>query len=254
MSCGPVANFDNEVTLFTRIISRECATRVAFVSGESLVGKTTLLERFGDVCVAMGQPYVIANLKRPHDPHALLDHIAETLPDGEMSDYWTYSDEVASAEPSFSLKNFHSWFSKIQVSFSSAGQVRAQQRRLTREFFKAWQKGSRGRVLAILLDHYEAAPLELREWVADELLPKTCRSSNVVAVVAGQQLPPNERMSPAPEQMLLGSIELEHWSTYIDRLGVVVPAETLRGLHHALDGRAGPMALKLHQLQQPGKQ
>jgi len=239
-----IANYHEERHAFCELLQPECDRRILLFEGKSGNGKSTLL-----------------NHCRAHIPkeshHVPLDLRGSSLSLAGLffkmtrqlktEKFQYFADKVAelSGRSAVELKNAAQWGNEnqINIALQGSGNLSREERlaALTNAWFMDMQAVQRQCV--VMMDTFEQANDEMKEWVSGEFLTEVARSENLRVTVAGQTVPDQSRIEWAyccQKWTLYGVKEAEHWMKLVDELGRIVPSAqplgVLQGLCIAFEG------------------
>jgi hypothetical protein len=190
-----IADREVETQQFRNVISNEVPERVLLLFGPSNRGKSTLLKEFRVILSATpGIASAVGNLKDGASLRSLILKLAEDL-----------------APISYN-------FQKLCSSKTETGS-----RELSALFETALSNIPKPTVL--LVDTFEDATVECKEWFEESLLPFIRRSDSVRLVVAGHAVPnPIEPWNDICQRVDVGPInKAKYWCQYRDALGLHSP-------------------------------
>jgi hypothetical protein len=247
------ANFEEELELFKELLRLGPKKSLLTIQAKSLYGKTTLLGEYEEVCKNSGCLYAKTNLKRPYDPHAILDYLCEQLGQTNLPNYWALSEKMIIGDTKISIENTSLYLSDLRVSQISPKDPKGKHRRLSIEFFRDATSLTLKQPVVLLFDHYEKSTDEVREWMQSDFLPKLPRVPNIITVIAGQDVPASDDDFRSVHQPIeLGEIEIEHWVKYTGKTGPSLSRNDIAMIYDGVSGVPGMIAIAISYLQNQG--
>jgi hypothetical protein len=246
----------DELQLFQDVLDGRRDERILLVEAQSGLGKTQLLLEYRRLAGELGAPCaaldlrltgvtgldVLAALREEWDEcpfHGLRDQVEKlTAPDVKLN----VSGVVQIGRP------------EINLALNSPDEATRRQRlrQLTEALardLRAWleERGQRG---VILVDTYNLATSELRQWFEGVLLPHVRRVPNLVAVVAGQEpLPLTAAWEDVCHRLRLQLLlNPDDWMEFVRAKAIPVSREAVSVVCHVCAGRPGEIAMKLDML------
>ncbi len=226
MSPNLPADRENELNLFTRMISGQVDERILLIKATGGRGKSTLLKVFVRHCA--GKPHVPVDLKgRTFGLHEIFYQICDTLG-------WSNFDGFAAAVSNLAnvtiARNTLIGRPTIQVALHADDEDSRNARRtaLTQAFFDDLRALPRPPIL--LFDTFDATPPEVSEWFSQTFLPHAYRSPKLVVVIAGREVPVETIAWSCHLYHLPPIDDHQSWQTYCEQTGLTLHVEGVKVL------------------------
>jgi hypothetical protein len=240
-----LADYENERRAFEALLQDACPQRILLLHGESGSGKTSLLKH----CQHRLQSTVA------HVPIQLRGStvdVAEIFYRAGRAVSWErlrqFTGQVAQLQQAATVKIDRNWLLGINNHISVALQADSPQDRSYRRaaLTEAWFEDVQalGEPLLMVFDTYEAATVEIKEWLSGPFLARVATANPVRVVIAGQSVPDRHNIewgNCCLEHRLYGVPEARHWLPVIEALGLYIPGESpldwLAGVCYAVQGK-----------------
>lgn len=239
-----LANYQDERAAFRRLLEQPCKRRIVMYRGASGCGKTSLIE----ACRALLPP---GFCHVPMDLRGSAMNVGEILSRavvkmGGLPNLPNFSRRLASLSqvPSLNLADntLEGTQNQINVVVRNAALPERQERyvQLTGAWFEDLAK--RDQPLLLMLDTFEQANEEVRDWVGSSLLGRVEDTPALRVLLSGQTVPEKRIDWSHCCQVfdLYGVKEAEHWLPVVEALGHRVPVEPpltfMAGICHAHNG------------------
>lgn len=239
----PKSHFINrkkEIQLFQMILKHEINARVLFISGESGMGKTSLLRALIDICsqekILLSAYDYRGGLDSPLTQ--LTKHINDLgisnfdllranleevgINNSELIKTELYSStDIQYALTGFDVDNRFSALSIITNSFVTGLQILLKQ----------------NQPIIFFLDSTEQTGPITKQWLSKDFLRIVNEAPGVIIVAAGRNV-----IEPSPEiqniftHIDLKGIDLAEWQEYAKQLSIHLPSEYLNGVHDIAKG------------------
>lgn len=244
---APFADYTEERELFQGLLAPDCRKRILFFRGASGTGKTTLLthcqselkDRQDFIHVPIQLRASVVSV--PEIFYRLAGRVGwKNLPQ--------FSGQVASQQPLTGLTlediRIEGTQNQIQIAlhtedYSERSTLLAA---LTERCFADLE--ARESALLLLLDTYEAATSEVKDWIAGPLLGRVAAGKHVRVLVAGQEVPDDNNIewgAYSQTRDLFGVSDASHWMPVVAALNRRIeapdPLSWLAGICHAFNGR-----------------
>jgi energy-coupling factor transporter ATP-binding protein EcfA2 len=239
-----IANYERERELFAELLASDPPHRILLFSGESGVGKSTLLRS----CVEL----VPINIRCiPIELRGAAVGVAEIFYRLGGHIGWNrlenFQRKLFSLEPGAIVQTGKNWLAGIQnqinVSLYSHNLVDRSDRTaaLTEALFN--DLANSRQLVVLTFDTFDAANTEASEWLAGPLLERVARAKTTRVVIAGQTVPNvnNIEWGTCCElRNLTGIADHNHWLPIVDKLKRLIPHDPqlswLSGVCDALRG------------------
>jgi hypothetical protein len=224
----PVANYQREHDAFDALLAPTCSQNIMLVSGESGIGKTTLLTS----CLQ----------RVPRDRLTLRIQLRQrTTPVSEIfrraghdlgwAQFPRFTVQVAAFQGIPSVEIDRNWLIGIKNRITIVLQVEdvdREQRRaaLTQAWFEDLQ--AMGAQVLMAFDTYEQATPDVQAWIQGPFLARVANLATLRVLVAGQQVPdPNniEWGHCCTYHELHGVPEVTHWLPVVENLERTIPVD-----------------------------
>jgi predicted ATPase len=250
MNRVPILDREKEIELFESIARGERADScILLIESESGWGKSTLLREFARRCkdgsikkslICGSMDLKISGLELPDILSLLCDSIG-----------WPYfpvlKSKFASRDNSSGVAISKNIFigvdQEVQVAFSQNDSLPLRTI-LTNTFISELEK-IKGKRVVLLFDSFERANDNIKVWISGLLLPLICRSKNIVAVIAGQQVPEPDNNWDG-EHFSLGGIPSVYWYNRAHSEGAGVSKDFIDGCCFITKEQPIKMAMVLH--------
>lgn len=240
-----LADYEAEQRAFEALFEPNCRERILLLHGESGSGKTTLLAH----CLNRIPPSI------PHIPIEMKETsvgVAEIFSRAGERLGWEhlsrFTDRVTalSGAPTVQIdqNRLMGINNRITVALHAESPVDREERRVT--LTDAWfddLRVFRGPVL-LVLDVFEQAATEAREWISGPLLARAARVEQLRVVVAGQRVPEPKNIEwghCCALHSLHGVPEAKHWLPIVEAMNRYIdapdPLSWLAGICFLLKGR-----------------
>lgn len=239
-----IANYQAERHAFRELLQPDCERRILLFEGKSGSGKSTLL-RHCRTHISEESHYIPVDLRGTSLSLAgLFFKMTRQLKNERFA---AFADKVAelNGRSAVELKNVAQWGNENQINVAlQANNNLSREERLAALTY-AWFSDMQAvqRQCMVMMDSFEQANDEMKEWVSGEFLTEVANSENLRVTVAGQTVPDESRIEWAyccQKWTLYGVKEAEHWMKLVNELGRVVPSEqplgVLQGLCIAFEG------------------
>lgn len=215
-----IINFSHESEVIRQAI-HSCAKRripaILTIEGMQFTGKSTLLDRAGEIAEENNCVISRIDCADYFDPHLILDYIADDIRNEIgptcLSEYHKFSRR--SVENSDVQIN-NAFFYGATVSVHTIHDRRGLQRHLTSQFFDDISKftlgGTKISPFVVLIDSFEKATPETAIWINNDLIRNVIKSKNVVLLVGGIKAPVICRQHKKwHSSLILSGINLDDW-------------------------------------------
>jgi len=257
-----LANYNEELNYFRRLFEADCRNRILFFRGESGVGKTSLLS----VC--------LQEIKA--QAHQLV-HIPIQL----------RNSSVTVSEIFYRCGEYIGWprlnqFRKEVSAFQETSVVNIQENRMLGQnqievalyaenpadrahrqaaLTNAWFSDLKAvpSPILVILDTYEDATTEVKEWIDGPFLARVARTPNLRVLLAGQKVPDSNNIEwghCCQKRDLFGVHQASHWMPVIEAMNRQIeapdPLSWMSGICHVLEGRPNAIMQIIEQLPERG--
>ncbi len=258
------ANYEREQALYRGLFAEVCETKILFYRGESGTGKTTLLQ----ACQADLQRFEERMLHVPIQLRSRTVGVAEIFYRLAGRVGWEQLPRFRSQVEGFqnmSSVSINSNFlvgdnQKIAVALHGGDPADGPHRRaaLTDAWFGDLE--DLPRPLLLLIDTYEAANHEVRDWIAGPFLGRAAHVERMRVILAGREVPDANNIewgSCCRSCDLTGILNARHWLPVVEAMNRYIdvpdPLSWLTGVCQALDGRPKDIMQLLEFLPQRGQ-
>jgi hypothetical protein len=223
-----IANRDDERRLFVRMIGRQVRERILLIEAQSETGKTELMERFAEISRTDNTVHVNLKLAKTGVAYVFW-RIRESLGEDCFPKYKMAMQGIYSPLNVNISDNELSDDARIQ--FAIWNDIPHSKLHL-QQLFEALIEDLRNinRQIVMLFDTFDKADEELQEWVTGSLLVAVARNApNVIAVVAGQNVPRRElEWWPCTRKVDgLGPItDFQAWYSFVQKCNLPVALST----------------------------
>jgi len=224
----PHVNTHVELATFSQMLKQEREAHILFVRAPNGMGKTHLLAQFEAQCPE-GNVATINLAAGNTTPEEFLEGLAGQLGRGRFVTYQSHLQEIAKVG-GINIQDASFDRSSVDIRVEGSREIRDSRRRLlTSSFFQDLER-LRGdqKVVVVLVDTYEKAPIETKDWLAGTFLSEIRRLRWVVAVIAGESVPDLdtnwERLRVLRDLEAFDAVTIQE---YIQKRGFVVKADVL---------------------------
>lgn len=242
---APLANYESERAAFRSLLNPVCEKRILLVKGGSGSGKTTLLNS----CLSEVPPgllQVSINLRGSAvSVSEIISRSANRIRWERLPSLRQRAESFASQSAKVSLDDVRQQGEGNSINVALDVQNPADRQERQTALTEAWfaDLDRIGTPLLVALDTYEAAVIEVQDWLSGPFLARAADCNQVRVVVAGQNVPDAgiEWGHCCNSHELYGVPEAHQWLPVVESLGKCIPAEHpmdwLAGICHALDGQ-----------------
>lgn len=193
MTPKPIANRTRELVLFQKMVTGQHPAKILLIEAASGMGKSWLLRKFREHCAAPTRTVSLdlkgAELGIPY----IFNWVCEELGYTQFPKFQTELRQMVSGAINFA-NNQMEGEQTIQIALNVDETTRKYRlSALQRAFFE--DLGGLDYPVVLLLDTFQLAVTELQNWIESELLRRASRLSNLIVVVAGQQVPNPENIN-----------------------------------------------------------
>lgn len=239
-----IANYHAERLAFKELVQPECERRILLFEGKSGSGKSTLLKHCRTHIPKESHPIPVDLRGTSLNLVGLFLNTTHQLKNESFAVFFDKLAEL-SGRSAVGLKNVAQWGNENQINVAlQANNCLSREEQLsmlTHAWFSDMQAVQRQCV--VMMDTFEQANKEIKEWVSGEFLKKVANSENLRVTVAGQSVPDDSRIEWAyccQKWTLKGVKETEDWMKLVNELGRKVPDDNpssfLRGICTGLNG------------------
>ena len=240
-----IANYHEERHAFCELLQPECERRILLFEGKSGSGKSTLLNHCR-THIPKDSYHISADLRGTNSSLAgLFFKMTRQLKKERFTAFTDKVAELSGRSTSVELKNAVQWGNEnqINVALQGGGNLSREERlaALTHAWFSDMQAMQRHCV--VIMDTFEQANNEMKEWVSGEFLTEVANSENLRVTVAGQSVPDVSRIEWShccEKWTLYGVKEAKHWLPVVEALGKTIPSVEpfgfLQGICSAFEG------------------
>jgi len=239
-----IANYQAERLAFNELLQPDCERRILLFEGKSGSGKSTLLKHCRTHISKESHPIPVDLRGTSLSLAGLFFNMTRRLKNERFA---AFADKVAelSGRSAVELKNAAQWGNEnqINVALQAGGNLSPDERlaQLTHAWFSDMQAVQRQCV--VMMDTFEQANDEMKEWVSGEFLTEVANSENLRVTVAGQIVPDASRIEwghCCEKWTLYGVKEAKHWLPVVEALGKKIPSPEpfgfLQGICSAFKG------------------
>jgi len=239
-----IANYQAERHAFRELLQPGCDRRILLFEGKSGNGKSTLLNHCR-AHIPKESHHVPLDLRGTS--LSLAGLFFKMIRQLKTEKFQYFADKVAelSGRSAVELKNAALWGNEnqINVALQGGGNLSREERlaALTHAWFSDMQAMQRHCV--VIMDTFEQANNEMKEWVSGEFLTEVANSENLRVTVAGQSVPDVSRIewSYCCQKWILDGVrEAKHWLPVVETLGKTIPSVEpfgfLQGICSAFEG------------------
>lgn len=239
-----IANYQAERHAFRELLQPDCERRILLFEGKSGSGKSTLL-RHCRTHISEESHYIPVDLRGTSLSLAgLFFKMTRQLKNERFA---AFADKVAelNGRSAVELKNIAQWGNENQINVAlQANNNLSREERLAALTY-AWFSDMQAvqRQCMVMMDSFEQANNEIKEWVSGDFLTEVANSENLRVTVAGQTVPDESRIEWAyccQKYPLYGVKEAKHWLPVVEALGKKIPSDEpfgfLQGICFILDG------------------
>jgi hypothetical protein len=238
------ANREYELELFDRMVAGQAEERILLLEAKGQIGKSTLLLAFERRC-PHDVPCAAINLKGSSTGlHEVFYRLCDALGWNRFPAFRACVESLGRVTID---KNVVIGWAEIEVALRAPdeGDRAARRAQLTQALFddlRSWE----GR-LVLLFDTYEQADPEVQDWLAGPCLARARRTTNLVVIVAGRQVPEESvEWTVCCHRHRLGNVEdVDAWEDFARRNEWTVPRAWIEGYCVALRGHPGQIAALL---------
>ncbi len=236
-----IANYKEHRQAFEALLEIDCSKPILLFKGESGNGKTTLM-RHCQTLIHQDIYQVLVDLKHPINVIHFLYKSAQSL-------NWDYLDRLSEPTQRIDIDiNGNTQVgvgNTINVTLKAFYEKNVLQQRAERYMALTHVLGkfinNLDHPCVFLIDHYEKADAEFKDWVARDLLSSAAKYQQMRVVIAGQSVPDSSEWTHCRViKELDGVHEAEEWLPVIKAMAREVPSpspiELLRGFCIALNG------------------
>jgi len=231
---------EEELRLFGDVLAGRCPERILLFEGASQTGKSTLLDEFRKQCGA--HPWALVNFKSmTYGAMEFLGELAESLSPLAFDQFQaTCARLAAGAVVTITGNRLIGAQVDVVLGALDENQRQAQRAVLTEAFFADLREADARAV--IVIDTFEKAASDVREWIGGVFLQRAYRTPGVVAVIAGQSVPALDReWDECCCHRHLSGLQPEDWREYAQRVGAPLSQETVFAFHQRFEGIPGEM-------------
>jgi hypothetical protein len=211
-----LANRTRELNLFTQMLRQEVEHRILLIKAESGYGKTDLLDYFAHHCSSQYRTVQLDLRDATLGTTYLISRLQRKLGQGRFPQFEKSLREFLSGSIDITDTEIIGQENILQVVLNDTDQNQRNLRfdRLKASFFEDLAGFNQRTVL--LLDTFNAASRELRDWIEGQFLSEMSQLDQFVVVVAGQITPePSIEWRRFHHHYELHEIEQEAWQQYI---------------------------------------
>jgi hypothetical protein len=233
---------EKEISLFDNMLKGNLEERILLVEAKSGWGKSVLLREFARRCP---RNILLADLDFKGGGTTFAEIFSRSCDKlGGLKRFPNLSRQLQStAHPSINMSS-NIILGKNQIDIylgdNDENQQQARLTTLTDAFFADLRSF---RKMLMIMDSFEKADENIKKWLSNAFLSRAHYSANLYLVIAGQQVP-EQTLEWECEHVSLEGIAHEHWYRYARSIGVMVPADFIKGCCSICNGQ--PMMMKSH--------
>jgi energy-coupling factor transporter ATP-binding protein EcfA2 len=239
-----IANYQAERLAFNELVQPECERRILLFEGKSGSGKSTLLTHCR-THIPKESHHIPVDLRGTSLSLAGLFFKMMRQLKNEL--FRAFSDKVAelSGRSAVELKNVAQWGNENQIHVALQGSTNLSREERLAALTNAWFSDMQAvqRQCVVMMDTFEQANDEMKEWVSGDFLTEVANSENLRVMVAGQCVPDVSRIEwgHCCEKWILDGVrEAIHWMPVVEALGKSIPSVEpfgfLQGICSAFEG------------------
>jgi hypothetical protein len=243
---------EKELRLFQHILEGRREERILLVEAPTGLGKTLLMLEYQRLAHQADIPCAMLDLR--HVGVAVFEILATLCAEWVDCPFEQFRRQVESLQQPAAHVDLRRIFQigrpTIQVAMSAPDEAtRRERRRLVTEALMAdlrgWLRGERRAVMLVDTYNPDLVTPELRQWVEGVLLPHVRRTPGLIAVVAGQEIPPVSVMwEGICCRLRLGPLDNpDDWMDFVEDESIPVDRRTVSAFCHAHKGH--PMTLTI---------
>ena len=239
------ADYHKQRDSFNGLLQPDCKERILLYKGKSGVGKTSLImvcQR--NVCEGVylvpvqlrGEVVNVAEIFSRTGEKIGWNNLPRFI---DRLDYFSHHTNIQ-----FDKTQQKGMNNKINVALNADNPEDKKEHRvrLTESWFEDVKRLNEN--ILIVMDTYEKATQELKDWISGPFLSRTATTNNVRVALAGQEVPDNQTIEwghCSKLYELYGVKDAIHWMPVVKSLNKTIPFENqmdwLAGVCHALKGQ-----------------
>ncbi|MGZ8182832.1 MAG: AAA family ATPase [Methylobacter sp.] len=227
-----IANYREHRKAFSALLEADCGKPILLFKGESGMGKSTLI-KYCRTQIDKDINHVLIDLRTTSNFLQIFDKLAECLTSEHFDNFRERLGELNRQLNINVTGNTQAGVGNmINVELNALFENTTPEQRAERytALTKAWAKeiNNLDKPCVLLIDVYEKANSEIKQWIDGDLLNCAAKSTQMRVVIAGQNLPESLEWEHCSElKELVGVHEATEWLPVVSAMGRRTPEEPL---------------------------